>query len=105
MLALQDLVRTQIASEPGTKRTARGGEILRLAALAQADYPYRIVSGCGSREALADPCVVVLFLGRGLHQFVINPGRNVVILADLAAGKLDFESLRIFVVPDLGNIN
>jgi hypothetical protein len=62
-------------------------------------------ANAGAGETLTDSCVVVLFLGRGLHELVVNPGRNIVVLANFASGKLDFEGLRIFVVTNLGNIN
>src|SRR5215831_5661586 len=59
----------------------------------------------GAGEALADPRVVVLFFGRRLHQLVVNARGDVVILADLTAGELDFQSFRIFLITNLGNID
>jgi hypothetical protein len=49
--------------------------------------------------------VVVLFLGRGLHQFIVNHRGNIEILADFTARKLDFQSFRIFLIPNLSDID
>ena len=56
-------------------------------------------------EALADALVVVIFLGRGLHQLVVDARGDIVILANFTAGELDFQSLRVFLVTNLGDID
>lgn len=56
-------------------------------------------------EALADTRVVELFLGWGLHQLVVDACGDVVILADFAAGELDFENFRVFLITNLSDID
>ena len=71
------------------KKDARKGALTRLGSSADAG------------KALANSCVVVLFLAWRLHQLVVDAGRNIVILANFSAGELDFQGLAIFLVTNL----